>query len=250
MPTQISFTLDNLGDAADLYRGNIAEPRPKGSNYALEMGVPALLELFARHQIPLTYFVEGWSAERYPDLVRDIARTHQIGMHGWQHEIWELLSDEEAEELAVRATDSIAQALGHAPKAFRAPGGKTTAHTQKVLTGLGYEIDASFADPALPSSPSSMEGKLVNLPYQWSAVDATHWLWHKRSPQDALQHWNKALESAAASGTPLVFIFHSHVMGMRPERLAIGEALIEQVRADPRFEIVTLDRIRQRFLSG
>src|SRR5262245_58635807 len=67
--TLVSFTLDNLGDAADLYRGNITAPRPHGSNYALETGVPSLLAMFARHHIPLTYFVEGWSAGHYPDLV-------------------------------------------------------------------------------------------------------------------------------------------------------------------------------------
>jgi peptidoglycan/xylan/chitin deacetylase (PgdA/CDA1 family) len=248
MPTQISFTLDNLGDAADLYRGNIAEPRPSGSNYALEVGVPSLLEMFRRHQIPLTYFVEGWSAERYPAIVRDIAGMgHAIGMHGWQHEIWELLSPEEAEALAIRATQSIEQALGYAPQAFRAPGGKSTAHTQTVLARLGYQIDASFAERA---GPSSALGELVNLPYQWTAVDATHWLWHKRSPQDALQHWSNALENAAATNTPFVFIFHSHVMGMQPERLTIGEAVIQQVRADPRFEIVPLAAIRTQFLSA
>lgn len=247
MPTQICFTLDNLGDAADLYRGNIAEPRPEGTNYALEVGVPSLLEMFNRHQIPLTYFVEGWSAERYPDILREIAQRHQIGMHGWQHEIWELLSDEEAELLAIRATTAITETLGHPPQAFRAPGGKSTAHTQRVLARLGYEIDASFAEHAVPSSP---QDKLVNTPYQWSGVDATHWLWHKRSPQDALQHWRNAIENAVATDTPCIFIFHGHVMGMHSERLAIGEALIQQVRADSRLEIVTLATVRQRFLAA
>jgi peptidoglycan-N-acetylglucosamine deacetylase len=246
MPTQICFTLDNLGDAADLYRGNIAAPRPPGTNHALEVGVPLLLDMFRRHQIPLTYFVEGWSAERYPDIVREIAQTHQIGMHGWQHEIWELLAPEEAESLAIRATDAITEALGRPPKAFRAPGGKTTAHTQQVLARLGYQIDASFAEHTVPSLA---QGELVNVPYQWTAVDATHWLWHKRTPRDALQHWSNALESAATTNTPFVFIFHSHVMGMQAERIAIGEAVIEQVRADPRFEIVTLATLRQQFLS-
>ena len=82
----VSFTLDNLGDAADLYRGNIAEPRPQGSNYALETGVPALLALYQRYRLPFTYFVEGWSANHYPDLVRRMhADGAEIGMHGWQH---------------------------------------------------------------------------------------------------------------------------------------------------------------------
>ncbi|HTQ99169.1 MAG TPA: polysaccharide deacetylase family protein, partial [Candidatus Acidoferrum sp.] len=228
----------NLGDAADLFRGNIAEPRPAGTNYALETGVPALLELYQRYRLPFTYFVEGWSAEHYPDLVRQMhADGAEIGMHGWQHEIWHLLDDHEVDELLPRAHTSLTRTLGKAPTVFRAPGGKTTAHTQKLLAALGYRIDASLQDYARPSRAL---GQLINVPYQWPGVDATHWLWHKRSPEDALQQWLQAIDHAVGNQEPLVFIFHSHVMGMKPERLQIGERLIQHVLDDKRLQIMSL----------
>ena len=244
----VCFTLDNLGDAADLFRGRILEPRPAGSNYALEVGVPSLLALFERHAVPLTYFVEGWSAERYPGLLRDfVARGHRIGMHGWQHEIWHLLDPHEIDELGERATHSITRACGTAPTAFRAPGGQTTAHTQQLLARLGYEIDASFAESPQPRVVSDT---LVQLPYAWSGVDATHWLWHKASLEQAWQQWQQALEQAVAAGTPYIFIFHSHVMGMQPARLAIGARVLQQVLADPRLEVVSLAELRLRTLAS
>ena len=141
-PIPVCFTLDNLGDAADLYRGNIAVPRPHGTNYALEVGVPALLALCERYRLPLTYFVEGWSAEHYPDLVRAMqARGVAIGMHGWQHEIWHLLDDGEVDTLVRRAHASHLHTLGTPPTIFRAPGGKTTPYTQQLLAKLGYEYN-------------------------------------------------------------------------------------------------------------
>jgi len=241
--TLVSFTLDNLGDAADLYRGNIAAPRPQGTNHALESGVPALLDMFAHHRIPLTYFIEGWSADHYPDLLRSFASAGiEIGMHGWQHEIWHLLDDHEAEQLVQRAHASMTAVLGHAPTAFRAPGGKNTAHTQQVLSMLGYRIDASYREQA---QPSRAVGELVNIPYLWTGVDATHWLWHKRTPEQVLEQWLQAIEHAVTLRTPLVFIFHSHVMGMQQQRLAIGETLIERVLADPRLQVVPLTTIRE-----
>lgn len=244
----VCFTLDNLGDAADLFRGKILEPRPPGSNYALEVGVPALVAMFERHRIPLTYFVEGWSAERYPHLLQDfVARGHRIGMHGWQHEIWHLLDPHEIDELTLRATDAITRAIGTPPTAFRAPGGQTTAHTQQLLARLGYEIDASFAEPP---RPAVVADGLVNLPYQWDGVDATHWLWHKSTPEQAWQKWLEALEQAVRTQTPYIFIFHSHVMGMQPERLAIGERVMLQALADPRLEVVSLDELRARTLAS
>lgn len=237
----VSFTLDNLGDAADLFRGNISAPRPAGSNYALEIGVPALLALYRRYQLPFTYFVEGWSADHYPDLVRSMRDDGaDIGMHGWQHEIWHLLDDYEVDELARRAHDSLTRALGKAPTTFRAPGGKSTAHTQKVLAELGYRIDASLQDQP---HPSRAIGQLINVPYQWAGVDATHWLWKKGDPEDALENWLKAIDVCVARGEPLIFIFHSHVMGMKPERLAIGEELIQHVKADKRLQIMSLSEI-------
>jgi hypothetical protein len=238
----ICFTLDNLGDAADLFRGNIIAPRPQGTNYSLEVGVPALLDLCERYRLPITYFVEGWSAERYPDLVRAMdARGVVIGMHGWQHEIWHLLSDAEVDTLVKRAHASHTRTLGKAPTIFRAPGGHATTYTQQLLAELGYEIDASYHEQA---KPSRAQAQLVNIPYQWPGVDATHWLWHKYTPAEALHKWEQTIDQAVATQTPLTFIFHSHVMGMQAERLAVGEALIQKVLADPRLQVVSMATIR------
>jgi hypothetical protein len=88
-------------------------------------------------------------------------------------------------------------------------------------------------------------GELVNIPYLWTGVDATHWLWHKRTPEQVLEQWLQAIEHAVTLRTPLVFIFHSHVMGMQQQRLAIGETLIERVLADARLQVVPLTTIRE-----
>ena len=46
-----------------------------------------LLDLLDRHQVKGTFFVLGWIAARYPDLVRAIAaRGHEIASHGMSHQ--------------------------------------------------------------------------------------------------------------------------------------------------------------------
>lgn len=45
-----------------------------------------ILDLFAMHEVRGTFFVLGWVAERYPDLVkRIVADGHEIASHGWEH---------------------------------------------------------------------------------------------------------------------------------------------------------------------
>lgn len=248
MPALVSFTLDNLGDAADLYRGVIKTPRVPGTNPPLDRGYPALLDLFARYDIPLTCFIEGWSARQYPDYIERIIRLgHDIGMHGWQHERWAELADTEVLELATRATDSIRQATGVQPRTFRAPGGKSTPYTTDVLTQLGYTIDASYTDS---HKPERLNEALVSLPYPWSGVDATHWLWNSRSGADTERRWRAALDEAAATNGHFIFIWHQHVMGIDQERLEAGARTLEFVRNDDRFRIVSLVALREIAIPG
>jgi len=45
-----------------------------------------ILDLFDSHQVRGTFFVLGWIAERYPDLIRKIdVSGHEVASHGWEH---------------------------------------------------------------------------------------------------------------------------------------------------------------------
>src|SRR5687768_16697332 len=105
MSVLVCFTMDNLGDAADLGRGVIQQPRKPGERPALERGFPAMLDLFDQFGIRITHFLEGWNGEQHPEAIQELlGRGHQLGMHGWQHENWASLHDAQARELAEKAT--------------------------------------------------------------------------------------------------------------------------------------------------
>lgn len=247
MATLVSFTLDNLGDAADLHRGVITSPRAAGTNPAFEIGYPALLELSTELGIPLTYFIEGWSAEQYPQELKHILKLgHEIGMHGWQHENWAEIEESVTRDLIVKATESIRRASGVNPTAFRAPGGVSTPHTRKLLAELGYTIDASHTPDGWVRTETS---RLVCIPYTWEGVDASHWLWEKKSCEEVEDIWFRALEKAADEGRHFVFIWHPHVMGLDPAKLETGRRLIRLVQASDRYRVVRLSAIRNRALT-
>jgi peptidoglycan/xylan/chitin deacetylase (PgdA/CDA1 family) len=247
MPARVVFTMDNLGDAADLYRGNISKPRQPGENPAFDIGYPALLEMYARNSIPITYFVEGWSARQYPrEIERILSLGNDLGMHGWTHEHWAELPEDEICELTLRATDTIRSVAGTAPRIFRAPGGASTTYTRTLLRELGYQIDASLTETGAISLAAS---GFACIPYQWVGVDATHWLWNKRDFSDVEQIWQAALLNAAHHDQHIVFIWHPHVMGIDRGRLEVGERLIQYVQSDPRYQIMTLHQLREHSIA-
>ena len=50
-------------------------------------GVPRLLKILARHGVTSTFFVPGYTAVRYPDVIRAIVDAgHEIAHHGYLHE--------------------------------------------------------------------------------------------------------------------------------------------------------------------
>ena len=55
--------------------------------YGPLVGVPRILDLLDHHQIRSTFFVPGYTANRYPQTVRDIvAAGHEVAHHGYLHE--------------------------------------------------------------------------------------------------------------------------------------------------------------------
>jgi len=54
----------------------------------VENNTRRLLDLLARKEVRATCFVLGWTAERHPDLVREIAAAgHEVASHGYSHQL-------------------------------------------------------------------------------------------------------------------------------------------------------------------
>ena len=147
----VMLTFDNFGESFDLLRHGHAGGALADGVYAPRRGVPRVLDLLDQHEIPATFFVEGWNARRYSDLLREVAaRGHEVGAHGWMHEQWNALEPENERDLIGRATEAITEAIGTTPRGWRAPSGLTTVETLQLIHAAGYDWDSSFGDEDLP----------------------------------------------------------------------------------------------------
>ena len=82
----ISVDPDNFSIA--LNAGNHAPvPISLGEYGALE-GVPRMLKLFDKHNIPVSFYIPAVAAMMHPAMVQEINKRkhHEVAIHGWIHE--------------------------------------------------------------------------------------------------------------------------------------------------------------------
>lgn len=95
-----------------------------------------ILRLLADYDVHATFFILGWIADRYPDLVMEIATGgHEIATHGYWHElIYRQTPDEFAIDLR-QSLDALERAINglHQPAGYRAPAFSITKHSLWAL---------------------------------------------------------------------------------------------------------------------
>jgi polysaccharide deacetylase family protein (PEP-CTERM system associated) len=107
-----------------------------------------LLGLFDDAGVRGTFFVLGWVAERFPDLIRRIqAGGHELASHGYAHQLVYDLTPEEFRADLARARGAIGDATGVVVQGYRAPSYSITNRSLwalDVLVTEGYHFDSSI----------------------------------------------------------------------------------------------------------
>ena len=107
-----------------------------------------ILDLFEQHEVTATFFVLGWIAERYPEIVRTIKKYgHEVGSHGYAHRIIYEHSREAFVEDLVKSIDILEDITGEKIIYYRAPSFSITHKTMWALEELanhGIVYDSSI----------------------------------------------------------------------------------------------------------
>lgn len=235
----LSFDCDH--ETFELGGGGRAIGRLAWGEYGRRVGVPRILDVLRRHEVPASFFMPAMCARLDPDETRRIvAAGHEVGVHGWLHENNSLLDEATERDLVARSIDVLTPLIGESPVGFRSANWDLSPNTCRIVAELGFTYDSSLmADEApyellLDGQPSGV----VEIPVEWLRDDAVYLLFNRNpatrpyaTPDEVFAIFARELDAAIAEGGLFQLVMHPFVIGYR-SRIWILETLIERAQGE------------------
>ena len=117
-------------------------------NYEVRIyeNVERILNLLEETNTKATFFIIGWVAKTYPDLVRKIAEKYEIGSHTMTHQLVWQQSPQEFRNDVEASVKLLEDITGQKVTSFRAPGfsiRESEKYAFEILHELGITTDCS-----------------------------------------------------------------------------------------------------------
>ncbi len=139
----LSLDLDNMWSYMKTHGNPDWESHPS----YLDLLIPRVLELLAKHDLKITFFIVGQDAalkKNHAALKMLPDAGHEVGNHSFHHEPWlHLYTPAEIEQEFAAAEEAIGEATGVLTRGFRGPGFSLSVPVLSTLKQRGYHFDAS-----------------------------------------------------------------------------------------------------------
>ena len=243
----LTFDIDN-----ELLSRNAPLPVPlsQGEYGALE-GLPRVLAMLDRQQVPASFYIPAGSAILHPDMIPAIkkANRHEIGVHGWMHENLPSIGDAAREErLLMQSIEYLTKAVGKRPVGYRAPSWAFSPNTLGQILKAGFLYDSSMMamDQPYELVANGKPTGLIELPIEWILDDFPYYSGNASgslpAPESVNQIYKDEFDGAYEERTMMVLTTHPHVSGHR-SRVAQLEKLIVYMKSKPGVWFATLEQI-------
>ena len=205
--------------------------------YGVVRGVARILDLLARHHVPATFFVPGYTAEQHPGLVDTLLEAgHEIAHHGYLHLRSDKVSPQAQAEEIEKGLEVFERLGVPTPRGYRSTSWELTPETFELLVKYGFTYDSSCMGDDRPYLERWGDLEILEIPVHWSLDDWPRFGWNidgggnVADPAEMRRAWIAEFESARAEHRHTSFTMHPEVIG-RPYRLAELERVVEHVVA-------------------
>lgn len=205
--------------------------------------VERIFRILDENNTKATFFIIGWVAKTYPDLVRKISEKYQIGSHTMNHQLVWQQSKEAFKEDVSSSIKLLEDISGQKVECFRAPGfsiRESEAWAFETLAELGIKYDCSVfpaehAHGGIPRYPKPVPGiikhngiELKEFPVGFKTIAGKHLVfsgggYFRLMPYSLVKSWSKE------AGEYLLAYIH-------PRDLDAGQPMLEGLPAKRRFK--------------
>lgn len=236
----VALSFDSDHETNELRDGGKSIGRMSWGQYGSRVGVPRLLALLAKYDVKATFFVPAVAALLHEDEQRRVvAEGHEIGIHGWIHELNSVLPYEVERDLMFRSTDTLERITGIRPVGLRTPSWDFSRDTLKIETELGLLYDSSLMadEDCYALMLDGTDTGIVELPVEWVRDDAVYFMMNRfqalrpyTPPADVLDIFRREFDAAYEAGGLFQLTMHPHVITAR-SRIWILEELIRYAKS-------------------
>ena len=236
----VALSFDSDHETNELRDGGKSIGRMAWGQYGNRVAVPRIVKLLNKYDVRASFYVPAVVAMTYPDEQRAlVAAGHEIGIHGWIHELNTVLSYENERDLMMRSADTLTQITGVRPVGLRTPSWDFSPDTLRIAKEMCLLYDSSMmADEEcyellLHGEPTG----IVEVPVEWVRDDAVYFMMHRfqglrpyTPPTDVFDIFRREFDAAYDEGGLFQLTFHPHIIGYR-SRVWIVEELIRHAQA-------------------
>lgn len=237
----VSLTFDFDAESAWLGAFKVDTPSALSRGaYGANEGVPRILRLLEKYDLPATFYIPGDTADRHPDEVRAIvAAGHEVGHHGYLHEAPHLLDRDEERTMIERGLEALDR-HGVKPRGYRSPSWELSKATYGLLAEYGFEYDASQLARDRPYwvEDQGTRTNIVEVPSAWELCDSSHFLFAYNpvylmglsGPSKVEEIWREDFAGAHEEGGDICYVLtmHPQIIG-RHHRMQMLERVINDI---------------------
>ncbi|SEG41760.1 polysaccharide deacetylase family protein [Bosea lathyri] len=238
----VALSFDSDHETSDLREGGKSVGRLSWGQYGNRVGVPRILNLLAKEDVQATFFVPAVTALLHPDEQRRvIAEGHEIGLHGWIHELNTAVPPAAERDLHFRSADTLEKITGVRPVGMRTPSWDFSESTLSIQRELGLLYDSSlFADDDPYEIVENGEPTgMIELPVEWIRDDAVYFNMNRfqalrpyTAPETVFDIFRREFDRAYEEGGLFLLTMHPHIITYR-SRIWILEKLIAHIKEMP-----------------
>ena len=255
----VALSFDSDHETTTLRWGSDSPGTLSANQYGARLGVPRILSLLKKHDIPASFYVPAVTAMLHPEEQRRvIAEGHEIGIHSWIHEFNASLPPADERDIQMRAADKLEEVTGVRPVGIRTPSWDFSPVTLAITREMGLLYDSSLMaddDPYELIEEGEATG-IVEIPVEWIRDDMPYFGFDMRrnsrphtTPDGVFTVWAAEFEAALAEGGVFQLTMHPHIIGHR-SRMAMLDRLVEHIKGSGKVWFARHDELARYCLEN